>query len=87
MKTRFCLLLGVLLWGAHLFAEQIPVYDVAAQPLAAQAKRLVTAMDLLGEPFDAKTKAELAKAAKAAKAEETKAAKAKKASKAAAVAE
>ena len=55
MKTRFCLLLGVLLWGAHLFAEQIPVYDVEAQPLAAQAKRLVTAMDLLGEAFDAKT--------------------------------
>ncbi len=48
MKTRFCLLLGVLLWGAHLFAEQIPVYDVETQPLAAQAKRLVTAMDLLG---------------------------------------
>lgn len=65
MKTRFCLLFGVLLWGAHLFAEQIPVYDVETQPLAAQAKRLITAMDLLGEPFDAKTKAELAKAAKA----------------------
>ena len=43
--------------GAELFATKPPVVDpVETQSLAEQVKRLVTAMDLLGEQLNAKTK-------------------------------
>ena len=63
MKTLCTLILGAIFLGAKLFAAQLGIVDgVETQPLAAQVKRLVSAMDLLGEPFDGKTKAALKKA-------------------------
>jgi len=65
MKMRSFFLLSAIFLAAELFAAKLPVVDpVETQPLAAQVKRLVTAMDLLGEPLDAKTKAALEKASK-----------------------
>ena len=55
-------LLTPLLAGQALAADLPMVTNVPIQPLAAQVKRLVSAMDLLGEPFDGKTKAALKKA-------------------------
>ena len=66
MKTLRTLSLGAIFLGAKLFAAQLSIVDgVETQPLAAQVKRLVSALDLLGEPFDAKTKAALKKAGEA----------------------
>ena len=47
MNTRNGFLFGVLLWVANLSAEQIQIYDVETQPLAAQAKRLVESVQAL----------------------------------------
>ena len=66
MKTLCTLILGAIFLGAKRFAAQLGIVDgVESQPLAAQVKRLVSAMDLLGEPFDDKTKAALKKAGEA----------------------
>ena len=66
MKTLCTLILGAIFLGAKLFAAQLGIVDgVETQPLAAQVKRLVSVMNLLGEPFDAKTTAALKKAGEA----------------------
>ena len=65
MKTRASFFLSAILLAAELFAAKLPVVDpVETQPLAAQVKRLVTAMDLLGEPLNSKTKTAIEKASK-----------------------
>jgi len=63
MKTLRTLLLGAIFLGAKLSAAHLGIVEgVETQPLGAQVKRLVSAMDLLGEPFDVETKAALKKA-------------------------
>ena len=52
--TSALLALGPILWGAGpAAAQELPlVQDVAAQPLAAQAQRVMQALDLAGHPLD-----------------------------------
>ncbi len=56
----------LLLCAATITAPAALAADIEIQPLAAQAARIATALDFLGEPLDAKTKAALDKAATAA---------------------
>ena len=43
-------------WASSLQAQAVPIVsEVAAQPLVAQVKRLVEAMEFLGEPLSADT--------------------------------
>ena len=66
MKTLRTLLFGAIFLGAKLSAAHLGIVEgVETQPLAAQVKRLVSTMDLLGEPFDVETKVALKKAGEA----------------------
>ena len=55
-----CCLLGWTVWGSGARAEDLPIVPgVPAQPLAAQARRLVEALELVGQPLPLPARARL----------------------------
>jgi hypothetical protein len=54
---------SILLAFAAAADDSLPVIAVEGQPLAANARRLVQALDLLGRPLDEQVAAQLAEAA------------------------
>ena len=52
-------LVVVLQGGTRLFAADPEVVDVEAQPLKANARRLIDALELLGAPLPRETRAEI----------------------------
>ena len=60
-----CLFLALALLGAEAFAALPPVVEVEGQPLAANIERLMQALDYLGAPLPAETRAGLAAAGSA----------------------
>jgi hypothetical protein len=64
MQMRLCPLLVMLVVSGNLFAADIPVIQVEAQPLGGNITRLLEALEALGRPLPVKVSEQLAQAVK-----------------------